>query len=490
MKLMPRTLYAKLAVALTALLVALGVLFGAFTLYSTKFFLQELNQRFNRDLARQLLAQQNLGGGNRLDQAAIKDIFGAYMHINPAIEIYLLDMHGTILAFEAPELKIKRQQVDVAPIKHFLSGDERLPILGDDPRSETRRKVFSAAAIPFQGPPRQYLYVILGGEDYDTVQSLLRNSYFSQISTTAITVSIVIGLFAGLLIFGRLTRRLQRLSASMDRFRNSDFREHAPYHAGDGGTAPDEIDQLGRTFDAMARRISEQVKALHEKDALRRNLIANVSHDLRTPLASLQGYLETLMMKTGEMSVEQRRDYLGIAFGQSKRLTHLVAELFELSKLDASETLPEKEPVALGELIQDVAQKFSLQAENAGIRMSTVIDEGLPLVQADMAMINRVLENLTENALKHTAEGGEVVLRVERSDSEVHVSVMNSGEGISKEDLPHVFERFYQAPEKRRARGAGLGLAIVKRIIELHGGRIRVSNQAGGVAFCFDLPVD
>ena len=482
---MLRTLYGKLALALALLLVTLGALYGGFTFWSTGMFLQEVNQRLNRDLARQLLVQQNMAGGERLNQAQIQTLFSHYMHINPAIEIYLLDTEGNIIAFEAPQQKIKRHRVDLAPIQHFLHGDGRLPILGDDPRSEHRRKIFSAAAYPFQGPPRQYLYVILGGEAYDTVRSLFHDSYFLQLSTGAVVLSVLFGLFAGLFLFNLLTRRLRRLTRVMERFRASDFRDHEAYAAADNG---DEVDRLGATFDAMALRIREQVEALEAKDSLRRNLVANVSHDLRTPLAGLQGYLETLLLKEAALDEAQRRRYLQTAFEQSERLTHLVGELFELAKLDAAEALPRSEPVMLAELANDAVQKFQLGAERKGIALQMRPPAELPPVAADAAMLNRVLENLLENALAHTPAAGRVEVSVAPQGAWVSLGICNSGPGIEPQALAHVFERFYQSPDQRHGGGAGLGLAIVKRIVELHGGEVEARSGEGETCFLFRLP--
>lgn len=483
-----RTLYAKLATVLVVLLVTLGIGYALFSLYAGQLFLQEITQRLNRDLARQLLVQQNLGDGERLHAAEIQSLFSHYMHINPAIEIYLLDTEGKIIAFEAPQMKIKRHQVSLEPIKQFLSGSFAYPIVGDDPRSESMQKTFSAAAYPFKGEPQQYLYIILGGEDYDNVRALLHDSYFLQVSLTAVITTVSFGLLIGLFLFNLLTRRLNRLSAMMTSFRISDFREFHPYSGSDKESRQDEIDALGESYNEMAQRIIAQMNALEEKDNLRRNLVANVSHDLRTPLASLQGYIETLQLKTGTLPVEERKRYLNIAYSHSQRLTQLVSELFELSKLEARETPPEMEPVAIGELIMDVTQKFQLRAEDKSIQLETVIPEEQPFVAADIAMLDRVLENLMANALEHTPDGGVIKIMMNSEGHKVQVAVCNSGSAIDKAELTHLFERFYQSPKNRHGKGAGLGLAIVKRIIELHNSPIEVYwDDKYGNCFSFEL---
>lgn len=482
-----KTLYAKLALVLILLLTVVGVEFSWFTLHSSKMYLQELNQRFNRDLARQLLVQKNMVKGEELSEKEIKELFSHYMHINPAIEIYLLDTQGKILAFEAPQMVIKRHKVDLEPIQHFLQNNAGYPILGDDPRHDSRQKVFSAAAYPFDGPPMQYLYVILGSEDYHNLNALVQDSYFLQQTLLYAVLTLILGVITGLFLFRYLTRRLQRLTLSLSRFRDSGFHEHQPYAQQPDLPQRDEIDTLGMAYDAMARRIIEQMQDLEQKDSLRRNLVANVSHDLRTPLASMQGYIETLQLKHRELSAEEREHYLNITYQQGERLAWLVSELFELAKLDAQETKPELEPLAMGELVQDVAQKYQLLAGGQDKEIQFLTPGELPLVLGDLPMLNRVMENLVINAIEHTPAGGRIVIHLNKQEQGVAISVCNSGTAIAEEDKAHLFERFYQSPERRGRKGAGLGLAIVRRILELHETAVKVESAEGMNHFTFEL---
>jgi signal transduction histidine kinase len=249
----------------------------------------------------------------------------------------------------------------------------------------------------------------------------------------------------------------------------------------------------------MAERLVAQLDQLQTNDRLRRELVAHVSHDLRTPLASLHGYLETLRLKEAQLSPLERADYLDTALRQSKRLTRLVSELFELAQLDARQTEPEIEPLAVTDLVQDVVQKFSLRAKQRDIQLSiglgTSADGGpaelLPLVLADIALTERVLENLIGNALDHTPEHGQVRLSLYRRGDRVEVTVSDNGQGIAAEHLAHIFEPFYQAGNRHRGnQHAGLGLAIARRIVELQHGELRVTSEVGhGAAFSFSMPV-
>jgi len=224
---------------------------------------------------------------------------------------------------------------------------------------------------------------------------------------------------------------------------------------------------------------------------MRRELIANVSHDLRSPLASIRGYLETLLLKGDTLPPDKRHAYLQIAARQSEHLGTLISELFELAKLDYKGYQINPEPVQLGELAQDVLQKFQLAAEKKEIALQIEAHSNIGFVHADIGLIERALENLLENALKHTPPGGSVSLAVRRRDARVAVQVSDTGSGIPQDALSHIFERFYQVDRSKMldAGGAGLGLAIVKRILDLHHSEIRVeSAMAEGTMFSFALP--
>lgn len=488
---MVRSLYARLALGLVGLVAALGGLYVAVTLHTGRLYFQELNQKLNHTLAANLIAEKGLAvEDGRFDRKALGEVFHTYMVVNPAIEVYLLDGAGRILAYSAPPGKVKRERVDLAPVRTFLRQRDRMPIVGDDPRSPDGRKVFSAAPIGPAGAPQGYLYVVLAGEEHDSVAQMLQGSYMLRLSLYGAGAVAVVGVAAGLLLLGRVTRRLRTLDRAMAAFQAGGFERFEPPPGLDTRSG-DELGRLGRTFSQMAGRITSQVGALKQTDALRRELVANVSHDLRTPIASLQGYLETLLMKDAALSEAERRQYLEIAMGHSERLGKLVSELFDLAKLDSGHTELHAEAFALGELVQDVVLKYRLGAERRGVAVDAEIPEGLPFVNADVGLIERVLENLLDNALRHTAAGGRVLVALRDAGDAVAVQVADTGRGIPPEELPYVFDRFYQVKKSERegSGGVGLGLAIAKRILELHASPIAVDSAPdAGTRFDFALP--
>ena len=485
---MIRTLYAKLSVALVAIVLAIAALYAVLTLFATRHHLQVTEQRLNHDLARDLVADRNLVEEGRINEAALREMFHDYMTINPSIEIYLIDLEGRILSFSADPGVVKRKRVSLGPIRAFLAGDDAYPLLGDDPRSHDGQKAFSVTPVPSAEIPDGYLYVVLLGERVDSIAALLHTSFIAQYSGLALIVSIVMGSLAGLVVLRAMTRRLRRLTSHIDRFRAGGFRTFEPFATAAPGGG-DEIAQLGHAYDEMAARIGEQLDALEKTDALRREMVAHVSHDLRTPLAILHGYIETLKLKDAELAPAERERYLAVALDQSERLRRLIGDLFELAKLDAHEQMPACEPVSLPELVSDIAQKFQLEAQRRGSTIDIDAGEGLPMVDADIALVERVLENLIDNALSHSPDGGAIRIPIAANGDSVRVTVADSGPGIAPEHLPRVFDRFYQADNAHRGNAhAGLGLAIAKRIVELHGARLEVESTLGqGTAFSFQL---
>jgi signal transduction histidine kinase len=302
---------------------------------------------------------------------------------------------------------------------------------------------------------------------------------------------LVLGLVAGFAAFGLLTTRLQRLAQAMERFRSSNFAEKVPYLAASDTATADEIDRLGHTYNQMADRIIDQLQELRDNDSARRDLIANVSHDLRTPLASLRGYLDTLLLKGDALSERERAFYLETAARQSERLGNLVAQFFELAKLDAGDIKLTREPFVIEELIQDVVQQFRIRAEGKGVELSMAGGGRSHFANADIGLTERALGNLIDNAIRHTESGGSVTVSIRADGSMIEITVADTGSGIPKEALPHVFERSFTLDRSRSSAsgGSGLGLAITKRIVELHGGRITVDSVVGeGTRFTFQLP--
>lgn len=493
------TLYSKLAAVLFGLVFLMGMVFFALVRYSSELYHHEVTQHLNSELAGHIAGEMQLFDDAGINASALKQVFHMLMVVNPAIEVYLLDNDGGILGYAMPKEKVKRTEVDIEPIRRFLKPGSEYPIMGDNPRDPLGSKIFSAAPIHGAHGQNGYVYVILGGDKLDSISHMLESGYIAHYMWWGIVASGLIALLTGLMLFYYLTRRLHALSEKMRAYSTGD--SGGSGHSGDwryypGGRGADEIDTLGESFNAMADRIENQVRNLVRTDSQRRELVANVSHDLRTPLASLHGYLETLILKEHSLTEQERRKYIEIAAAHSERLSTLISELFELAKLDSCESLINVEPFSLAELIQDVVQKFKLNADEKGIELGMRLDGNLPFAYGDIALIQRVLENLIVNALAHTPAGGSVSVSLARDSDKIRVQITDTGHGIPPEEVPHIFDRFYRLEKSRgepvgnfgTGGNAGLGLAIVKRILKLHGSDIAArSEPPQGTTFSFAM---
>ena len=481
------SLYAKLASILVLILLTMGLVYGFVTFSVTHDYLQEITQKFNHDLAKNLVGERDIVVNGKINTDALKQTFHDYMTVNPNIEIYLLDLQGKILSYSADPGKVQREFVNLEPVNAFFQG-KLLP--GDDPRSFTIKKAFSVTYVPTKEDPEGYLYVVLRGEEFDRVNQALLDNYFIQYSLLSLLISLSIGLLLGLYLFYAITRRIRNLSFAMSDFTKNGFSTYPEPSLVDNKNN-DEIGQLANNFAVMAKHTITQMRKLEQQDKLRRDLVANVSHDLRTPLASMLGYLEILMLKDDVLDEDDRNKYLNIVSLHGKRLNQLIDDLFELAKFDAQEISPELEVFNFSEFIYDVVQKFQNRAEQNDINLLLRCSQESILVNADISLIERVLDNLLGNAFNHTKSGDtiSIIVTLLNKKKELQVQVQDSGCGISESDLPKIFDRFFQAKNKhRKGIHAGLGLAIVQQIVALHKRQIDVKSKLGeGTQFTFTL---
>jgi signal transduction histidine kinase len=248
---------------------------------------------------------------------------------------------------------------------------------------------------------------------------------------------------------------------------------------------PHEVRELTRAFNAMLQRVQSTQKS-------QRDFVANVSHELKTPLTSIQGFAQAILDGTAD-SPDARRQAAEVIYNEAGRMHRMALDLLDLARLEAGTADLKMSPVNMAALLNAVAEKFSPLALNAGIQLKTEIASDLPVINGDGDRLAQVFTNLVDNALKFTPRDGLVVLRAVQDKGEIQVSVSDTGKGIPADAIPHIFDRFYQADSSRAgggSHGAGLGLAIAQEIVTAHGGRISVRSTEGrGAAFLVHLPL-
>ena len=455
----------------------------------------EASQRMSLGLADYIVEHQPPGlidSGGRAEQARMKDLALNVMMINPAVEVYLLDAGGRVLAHALEGLQGPDpvgRAVEMEPVRRLLEAkagaDIRLPIAGTDPRIDGRQNIFSVARVG-AGANMGYLYVVLNGNNAQAVTASLANSEALRAMAIGLVLATALAAAVLLIAWQTLTRPLRQLTQELQAFRGG-------AEATDAHAAGDEIGVLRGAVRAMQQRIALQFERLEAGDRQRRELVSNISHDLRTPLSSIQGYVETVLLRGDQIDADTRAAHLRTALRHVDLLGKRIADLFELSKLDAGRIEPKHEAFCLAELLQDVVQNYRLAAQQRGVQLSLAAGSHTQArVRADIAMIERVLQNLIDNALRYTPQGGHVTLAIEPKGAFMQISVSDSGVGIAVEHLPHIFERYWRVTDAEVAdpgTSSGLGLAIVKRILDLHGSVVRVHSEfKRGTRFEFLLP--
>jgi len=480
-----RSFYARLSLIFLLTIALLGSVSLAIAFNASTHLFDEVEQLLNREYAASIAGELKPLVGDGFSEANIQDAIHYMMVLNPMVEIYLLDHDGTILSyFTHPNETLVRSKIDISPLNRFIGNPVWEPVLGDDPRTEKELKPFSAASL-LMGEDSGYVYVILRGQGFDESLNRLKNNYYLQSGLSTFILALTATLIAGFLLFFLLTRRLRLLSLGVKAFEKGRF-DHRVVIKGN-----DELAVLGRAFNEMAKSIEEGIDQLHRAEQQRGDLIANISHDLRSPLTSIRGYLETILAKDATLSEEERREFIEISLKNVSGFQHLVEELFDLAKLEARQIDPQHLTFSLAELTQDVVLKLKPLSIKSGVIMNYHHDQDLHSMVGDIGMIERVLANIIENALSHTPQAGRIDINIAGEAQFLTLTITDTGPGIDPEDLPHIFDRFYRADKSRNrdTSGTGLGLAIAKEIVEVHGGQIHVINPpAGGASFRILLP--
>lgn len=337
-------------------------------------------------------------------------------------------------------------------------------------------------------PPSVFSPVVVDGETYAMVavpsEAPPLSVVMRELGTTLGVVAaglLIAGVSIGtLLIFKPTQRRLRSLEDAARAIGAGQTEARAKVTGGD------EVAMLAGTFNEMAAGLEQRAQALIAADESRRQLLADVSHELMTPLAAIRGYTETMAMPDLKLDAETRQRYLGIVSDETERMEHIIGDLLDLARLEGGGGAWKQEPVSVAALFERVLHRHDPALQAKGIILERRIVPGADRVTGDPNRLEQAIQNLAANAVRHTPDGGTIRLTAEPAPEGVRLSVEDTGKGIPPEHLSRVFDRFYKVDESRTGTplpsGSGLGLSIVQAIVRRHGGTIRAGNGAGGGA--------
>jgi signal transduction histidine kinase len=433
MRKQPAAIFRRIYFAVFLLIAMLGLLFIGVTYMATTSFYAASTQLLNKDVAGHIAKFTSPYGREGFDRQKADSVFYEAMVISPSAEVYFLDTTGRVIYFHGSPGEIQRWQVSVEPLQRYILTGGLRYISGPDPRDPDHPKIFSAAAVEGERGKLGYIYVILGNEQYRSVEQMLMNSRVTPVVFGVAMSILALSLLITILYIRRVKRRFEL------------------------------IENMNRV-------------AASEKE--RRDFMVNISHDLRTPLAIARGYAETLVMKKGKLREEEVSEYSELVLSKIGQVEKMVGQLFELSKMESASFEMRREPFVFSEILQEVVRGrgYKIECQNC---------EDGSYVNADISMMERVLQNLVVNAALYSRENGRVAIRLEKTGDELIFRIENEGEPLRADLIG-----WLNGTEGVRPVRPAIGLEIVKKVLLLHGYVLRAEVLAGGTnVVSFRMPV-
>jgi len=470
---MQQSLFTKyFTVCITITLAAITVLGAIFMTLSKQYFMEDKYELLNRNLSQAAavtVADYTLNEYAGITQSKISPIYSV---LGNAIDgdIYLTDLEGhtLICSHEANDCMHMTKTIDAQILAEAMSGTfEKTGTMGG-----MYQENYYSVAVPIMadGQVVGLLFGSISAEaSLNFVMEMLQMFLLSALLVMAISFVVIY------IITSRLVRPLREMADATQSFINGDFTVRIPV---DGFT---EIDRLGMAFNNMA-------SSLGALESTRRSFVANVSHELKTPMTTIGGFIDGIL--DGTIPPEKHDYYLGIVSDEVRRLARLVRSMLDLARIEAGEITLNKVDVDINEIVVTTVFTFE-QAIEAKHLDVLGLDVGKIMVEADPDLIHQVVYNLVDNAVKFAQDGGYLEFSYVVEGSVTYIGVKNSGAGLAKDEIPHVFDRFYKTDKSRSLdkKGVGLGLHIVRSIVNMHSGEIIVRSVEGEYTeFVFTLP--
>ncbi len=473
------------AMFVSLFLVGTGLAF----LHSLRFF-ETLSiftrQQTHSDVAQEIAEEMQPLIDSGAPFSELKQVGDRAARYNPDFALYLIDERGQVLGALSPHTWILRATaIPIPPVEEFLNSPlENLPIYNTDPR-DGRPRAFSAARVRYLGKPA-YLYLTIDGSaPFDRARGVAREDGYTFHGLLLVFGSHAVALLLGLVAVSLLSIRFERITSVVRQYGEGKLDGRLQI------TSNDEIDELAGNINQMASKIQSNIDELKRRDELRRELIANISHDLLGPTSHIKIAAEELQSQDATTGPGNDAPQIAALGSSVKALEAMLQELFDLAKFEAHEIVAVPKYFPIEEVFDDLSLRFHGEVQKKSLSLTFSTAENLPPVYADPALIGRALVNLIGNAVRYTPTGGSIGLTAVLGQKGVLVTVSDTGVGISNEESSRLFERFYRGGEHRpkTSGSSGLGLAITKRIIELHGSTIELESVVGkGSHFWFELP--
>jgi signal transduction histidine kinase len=464
----------------------LGLLFMSITYLSTTSYNEASTQLLNKDVAAHIAKFTSPFEGQVINSKKADSVFYNAMVLSPSAEVYFLDTSGKILAFHSPEIEIKLWTIPLLPLKRFIEKGGKVFIKGSDPKEPGNAKIFSASIVTREHKKLGYIYIILGSRKSESLVNVLYDSHIIRLAITAFIAMILLSAFLSIFYLKRMQKNFLQMTPVLERFEAGDYSARFDFNK------QNELLPVMQAFNKMADLLSKTIARLTKSEKERKAFIGTISHDLRTPLSIARGYTETLMLKreTGDITQEEQRHYSQLIYNKMLQIENLVKQLFELSKMESIEFIPKKEPFVLSEIVDESVNTFQMMANEKKIHLECRQCLHHIWINADVRMIERVIQNLVENALKSTPEGGSIIASILTKGDSVIFKIENTGDPLPN-DLLQWIGNFKKDSEllANRPTKLGLGLLIIQKTLLLHASSLHAKYENGMNVFSFTLPI-
>ena len=477
------TIFRNISILVFALISGLCLFFMASTYLSTKNFHEASTQLLNKDVAAHIAEFTSPYTNDGINKRKADSVFQDAMVISPSAEVYFLDTAGQIIAYHPNEKKVQVESLSLINIKKLIGAKGEKYIKGPDPRDPENPKIFSAAEVKSKKKKLGYIYVILGSNK--NVTNMLYSSFFGSLLIKVFCVIVIISIIFSLLYLRQIRRSFSRMIAVLERFQNGDLQARFDIKEND------ELAPVTLAFNKMADLLGYNIDRLTKSEKERKDFIANISHDLRTPLSIARGYIETLLMKNEKpVAPVQQEEFLQLVHKKLRQVEHMVKQLFDLSKMESAELIPKKEPFIFSEIVHEIIHASSAGALEKNIHIDCSNCENSSWILADVGMMERVVQNLLINAIRYTLDDGFITISLNEENLHLIFQIENSGVALSQELIKWINSAVKEGENINRPPSPGIGLMIVKKVLVLHNFLMEAAaDSQEGNRFTITLPI-
>ncbi len=475
------TIFRRIGVLVFILITCLCLLFMGITYLSTTTYHEASTQLLNKDVAAHIAKFTSPFEGESVNPKKADSVFYNAMVISPSAEVYFLDTGGYVLAYHASKEEIKLWHLPLQNIKKLIASDGEAFVKNPDPKHPYNNKIFSAAEVKSNRSLIGYIYVVLGSNK--SVSGLLYSSYVGNLLIKAFCFIIFLSLVISFFYLNRIQRKFNDMVGVLARFEGGDL-------AARFSVKPqDELAPITTAFNTMADLLVYNINRLKATEQERKDFIATISHDIKTPLAIAHGYTETILLKKEAGDAAEQKEFIQLVLQKIKQVEYLVKQLFDLSKMESADFTPQKEPFIFSDILQEHINAYASSFSEKNITMDCRQCNNPSWVVADVGMMERVVQNILVNAVKYTPFNGSIRVQLSNEADNLVLFVQNSGDPISPAILQWINAKEGAPNSTAKPSKTGFGLLIIKKIVQLHQFAFEVASDPGkGNMFTLRMP--